>query len=199
MTLDLSGVISLPEGLLFKESFPFLPLMWMVCVCVCVCTHAGNKYARKKNLVSHSDVPQHHPCLWRGPLCLQKLSVTIISQFAGITRQSWLYLTNNSTVDLPRLENLELTWVRKDAKPNYRKEVTGQMTEPHLIKEDKWGVHMCKSPAVSSQHHYPCGWEEEMHFLQHHRASLGTKEALWSVDYLTTLGKVQTVCVIFFY
>lgn len=59
MTLDLSGVISLPEGLLFKESFPFLPLMWMVCVCVCA--HAGNKYARKKNPVSHSDVPQPHP------------------------------------------------------------------------------------------------------------------------------------------
>lgn len=102
---------------------------------VCVCACAGNKYVRKTNLVSHSDVPQPHPCLWRGPLCLRKLSVTIISQFAGITRQSWLYLTNNSTVDLPRLENLEITWVRKDAKPNYRKEeVTGQMTEPHLIK-----------------------------------------------------------------
>lgn len=196
MTLDLSGVISLPEGLLFKESFPVLPLMWMACMCA----HTGNKYARKKKSGLHSDIPQPHPCLWRGPLCLRKLSVTIISQFAGITRQSWLYLTNNSTVDLPRLENLEITWVRKDAKPNYRKEeVTGQMTEPHLIKEDKWGVHTCKSPAVSSQHHYPRGWEEEMHFLQHQGASLGTKEALWSVDYLTTLEKVQTVCAIFFY
>lgn len=66
--------------------------------------------------------------LWRTPSCLWKLLVVIISQVVDITINSLFYLTNNSAIDLTRLERI---WKHVGLEKMLNR-VTGKKTKPHL-------------------------------------------------------------------
>lgn len=128
--------------------------------------------------------------IWSRTWSLLKLLVITVSQFAGVTINSWFYLTNHSAIDLTRFGNLEMCWVRKDAKLGYRKE---DWTWPFKRKTNE----VCILWELKSElsHHQPCSVGESSSPYK----GVLDQEAVWSADCLMAPGRVQIVCIILFY